>query len=388
MDQTKQSHTDSSLRLPDSDPIPCIRPFFDVDESLLKSVEGLLDCGRVSNNGEQVQNFERLLAQYLRVAETVAVSSGADALLLAIKALVLSPGRAVLPAYTYVATLNAVVHAGLRPVFCEIEPNSFTLDAEHLRELLVRYPDVRCVVPVNVFGVHPDLNSIQALCSQRGIKVLYDNAHGFGSEIDGHRVPRQPHAQVFSLHATKTLPAVEGGLIVSEDPILLSKVKRLRNHGLGSAPAEMIPGFNAKMDEIRAVIGIHSLRHFKESLERRRRYGQRLTTAFGKFSKVYVPQVIPEGLNTNYQNLGVCCLPAAQVGLKKVLELFHTRGIGVRSYFDPPLYKFPGFNTGPELPVTERIWRTLISVPIHSRMSDSMLERIEEAAGQVAAEFS
>jgi perosamine synthetase len=364
--------------------IPGIRPYFEVDEEGLQTIAGLLASGQITNNGRHVQEFEKSLADYLGVKETVAVSSGSDALLLALKALSLPSGRVILPAYTYIATLNAVVQAGFEPVFCEIEGGSFTLDVGHLAELLAQQTAVRCVLPVNVFGVPADLLAIRELCDRAGAKLLYDNAHGFGTEASGLRIPREPDVQAFSFHATKTLPAVEGGLIVSDNPDIIALTSRLRCHGLAPVAADARPGFNAKMDEIRAVIGRNSLRHFPETLARRRAYGHRLVECFHRFPGVYKVQVIPENVNTNFQNLGVCCTRAADLGLAAVLALFKSRGVGVRSYFDPPLYRFSGFGPHAALPVTESVWQTLISFPIHSRMTEAVLSRIERAVAEVA----
>jgi len=364
--------------------VPAIRPYFEIDEEAMQTVAAALASGHVSNNGRHVQEFERQLAEYLGVSETVAVSTGSDALLLSLKALVLPRGKAILPAYTYIATLNAVMHSGLDPVFCDIEPDTFTLSTEHLRQLLLENADVRCVVAVNVFGVPPDLAAIRKLCDPIGAKLVYDNAHGFGTVDAGRRIAREPDVQTFSFHATKTLPAVEGGLIVSGDPEIVSMVKRLRNHGLASNQADAVAGFNAKMDELRAIIGTYSLKHFPETLARRRAYGDRLMEAFRRHTESYTPQVIPESVQTNYQNLGVCCHAANQVGIARVVELFGLNGVAVRPYFDPPLYKFTGIVQAPALPVTEAVWRTLVSVPIHSHMSETALGRIEKAAEEVA----
>ncbi len=363
-------------------PIRNIRPYFEIDDEALQGIGRVLASGQVTNNGTYVQSFERLVAEYLGAKETVAVSTGADALLLGLKAFRPPPGKAILPAYTYVATLNAVVHAGLEPVFCDIDAGSFTMDTGNLAELATRHSDVRCILPVNVFGVPAELPAIRRLCDRIGAKLLYDNAHGFGTEFNGCRLPSEPDAQAFSFHATKTMPAVEGGLVVSESAEIVSMAKRMRNHGLGQTPAHAVPGFNAKMDEIRAFIGIHSLKHFPESLARRRAYGECFRQAFNRFPDVYATQVVPQGVNTNFQNLGVRCLTAERLGLAKVKDLFVSRGVEVRSYFDPPLYKLNGF-AGPPLPVTESVWRTLLSFPIHSRMSQAMVERMVQAIDDV-----
>jgi dTDP-4-amino-4,6-dideoxygalactose transaminase len=366
------------------DEIPNVRPYFEMDEEGLRSLTEALASGRATNNGVHVQRFERLLAEYLGVNEAVAVSNGSDALLLALIALDRPRGKAILPAYTYVATLNAVVHAGLDPVFCDIHTGSFTMDGAHLGELLERTSDVRCVLPVNVFGVPPDLREIRALCDRVGATLVYDNAHGFGTEVNGRRLAGEPEIQVFSFHATKTLPAVEGGLIVTEDPAILSSVRRLRNHGLGQVASDFVPGFNAKMDEIRAIIGTCSLRGFPDALARRRSYGQRLCRTFGRFEGVYEIQAVPKDVSPSFQNLGVRCPRAASAGLEYVLGLFRARGIGVRSYFDPPLHTLKGYAGRSTLPATESVWRTLVSLPIHSRMTEAALCRIEDAARDVA----
>jgi dTDP-4-amino-4,6-dideoxygalactose transaminase len=363
-----------------------IRPYFEIDDEALQGIGRLLASGQVTNNGRVVQNFERLVAAYLGIKEAVAVSTGADALLLALKAFGLPKGKVILPAYTYVATLNAVIHAGLDPVFCDIDPGSFTMDPAHLKQLTGIHTDVRCVLPVNVFGIPAELPVIREVCDRIGAKLLYDNAHGFGTEVRGCRVPSEPDAQIFSFHATKALPAVEGGLIVSAQPAILSLVRQMRNHGLAQTPAQAVPGFNAKLDEIRALIGTWSLKHFPDALSRRRRYGQRLVAAFQRYKSIYVTQIEPETVATNFQNVGVRCLPAERVGLTKVKEMFAARGIEVRSYFDPPLYKFNGHENAP-LPVTEATWRTLLSFPIYGRMKEPVLERIEEAILEIGNEL-
>ena len=366
--------------------IRSIRPYFEIGEEELQGIARVLASGQVTNNGTHVQSFEHQIADYLGLREAVAVSTGADALLLALKALGLPSGKAILPAYTYVATLNAVVHAGLEPLFCDIESRSFTMDVANLEELMDGHPDVRCVLPVNVFGVPAELGAVRKLCDEHGAKLLYDNAHGFGTEVNGRRITTEPDAQIYSFHATKTLPAVEGGLIVSEGTELLSLVRRLRNHGLAQTPGQAVPGFNAKMDEVRALIGLCSLKHFPESLARRRAYGKQLLEAFGQFSDVYMPQAIPGNVATNFQNLGVRCVAAERLGLAKVRGMFAARGIEARSYFDPPLYKLNGYGDRP-LPVTESVWRSLLSFPIHSRMSPTVLARLAQAIAEVGGEL-
>src|SRR2546428_10068305 len=170
--------------------IPWVRPILDPDESLLADIHASLSSGWVTNDGPNLREFERRLAGYLGVEDCVAVSSGSAALLLAILALDLRGGTAVLPSFTFLATLNAIVLAGMTPVFCDIEPDTWTLSPVHLNRLLAADPSIRLVVPVNVFGVHPDLGAIRGAVDGRGAALVLDSAHGFGTEDGAARCPR------------------------------------------------------------------------------------------------------------------------------------------------------------------------------------------------------
>src|SRR2546427_9869392 len=154
--------------------IPWVRPILDPDESLLADIHAALSSGRVTNDGPHLREFERQLADYLGVEDCVAVSSGSAALLLAILALDLRGGTAVLPSFTFLATLNAILLAGLTPVFCDIEPETWTLSPTHLDRLLAADPAIRLVVPVNVFGVQPDLGGLRRAIGSRGAVLLLD----------------------------------------------------------------------------------------------------------------------------------------------------------------------------------------------------------------------
>src|SRR5207248_334496 len=121
---------------------------------------------------------------------------------------------------------------GLIPVFCDIEPDTWTLSPTHLRRLLAADPTIRLVVPVNVFGVPPDLQAIHHSLEGTQAVLMLDNAHGLGTEQEDARCAPEPLVQAYSFHATKVLPAVEGGAVVASDPRLLTEIRRLRNHGI------------------------------------------------------------------------------------------------------------------------------------------------------------
>lgn len=377
--------TDANVTIPSSVPtlIPMVRPSFAPNGVLLQAFHQSLATGQVTNGGPHLRSFEEELAQYLGVPDVVVLSNGADALTLGLQVLG-RKGKAVLPSYTFIATLNSIESAGLEPVFCDIDPETFTMSPTALAQILEQEKDVAVVVPVNVFGVTPDLPAIAALCRQAGAEIVYDNCHGFGTETEGRRIPPEARLQMFSFHATKVLPAVEGGALVGADLELLDRVRQLRNHGIAHHNlAESGLGMNAKMDELRAATGRHVLRQFPQHLEQRRHYAQQLRTFFQEACHgALIPQRIPEGVVSNFQNFGVLMPSAAQVGLPRAIAAFQERGVECRSYFNPALHTLTRARDYARypLPATDQVWNSLLCFPIHSQMDPQEIDRVQLAA--------
>lgn len=367
--------------------IPWVRPDFEPDDVLMRELREILESGQVTNDGPRVARFEAAVATYLGVEEVVAVGSGSAALLLPAMAMG-GGGRAILPAFTYIATLSAVVHAGFEPVFCDVDPVRWTLDPEHLDHLLRRTRGVTLVVPVNAYGVPPDLDAVRSLAQRHGARLLYDDAHGFGTEYGDTRHPSGFGIRALSLHATKALPAVEGGLIVAEDATMVARLRRLRSHGLDRPLSRSEPGFNARMDELRAAIALHGLGRYGAALDRRRVYGARFRDAVGRTGGVLVNQARPDGVATNYVNFPVHVPAPGPGGIDGVAARFSAAGVQTRRYFHPPLHRLEIFRGHPALPVTDRLCEGMLCLPIHGRMSEGALARIEAAVATVAAEIA
>lgn len=361
--------------------IPMVKPDFAPDGVLLQSFYKSLATGQATNGGPHLRAFEEELAEYLNVPDVVVVNSGANALTLGLQVLG-RKGKAVLPSYTFIATLNSVVAAGLEPIFCDIDPHTFTMSPTALAEILEQQDNIAYVIPVNVFGVAPDIAAIDGLCQTVGAEIVYDNCHGFGTEVHSQRIQTQPRLQMFSFHATKVLPAVEGGALVGADLDLLQTVRQQRNHGIvGYDVRRSTLGMNAKMDELRAATGRHVLRQFPQALQQRRNYAQQLRSFLSQSCYgAFIPQQVPLGVNSNFQNLGVLYPAAEQFGLQTAIDTLRHNGIECRSYFNPALHCLDLFRNRYHLPVTERVWKSLLCFPIHSQMSDRDLRQIQQAA--------
>ena len=366
--------------------IPWVRPHFSVNDALLQNLRKLLQSGRVTNDGPAVAAFEREAARYLGVADTIAVSSGSHALLLSARALGCK-GSAVLPSFSFISTLSALVHAGLKPVFCDVDPGRWTLSPDHLATLARENNDVSLVVPVNSYGVPPDMAAILSAASRTGLKVLYDDAHGFGSEIQGLRNYPGVDIRIISLHATKSLPAVEGGLIICADKDTAGRIRQMRSHGLALPRESSMPGVNCRMDELRATIASNSLLNFDRLLRQRSGYALRLRAHMERrCGNFFILQQLPGNATSNHTNLAVLVPAAATAGIQPVIEMFASFGVETRRYFYPPLHKleYLGNKNHAGLPVTDRLFETLLCLPLHSNMTELELERIERALTGVA----
>ncbi|VEN73011.1 conserved hypothetical protein [Candidatus Desulfarcum epimagneticum] len=368
--------------------IPMVRPCFEPGDRLLQSYQRLLAIGPVTNCGPRLQKFEQEIAAYLDAPDVAVVSSGSDALCLSLKALGVK-GKAVLPSYTFIATLNAVTACGLDPIFCDIDPDTFTLSPGELRKILRQEEGISCVIPVNVFGVPPEMEKIAHISHAAGIHILYDNAHGFGTRVDNKQIISDPIIQTLSFHATKLLPAIEGGAVVSLDGNILKEIRRLRNHGIASRPTASSEGINSKMDELRAATGSHVLKRFPQMLTMRRDYGRRIRSYITEYGDgIFVPQRIPDNVASNFQNMGIVCPEAERIGglniISKKLKRF---GVESRSYFNPALHHLNAYENKFSLPVTDKIWRSLLCFPIHSVMSRQELCQIRNAVRSTAAEL-
>jgi dTDP-4-amino-4,6-dideoxygalactose transaminase len=367
--------------------VPFVRPYFEVDDDLLMSIRMILESGKVTNNGVFVRKFEAAVAEYLGVPDAVTVSSGAAGLFISLRAMGLTRRKVVLPAYTFIATLSAALDNGLQPVWCDIDPETFTMSPQHLRRIVENESDIGCVIPVNVFGIPPPLEIIGSIAEWCGAAVLYDDAHGFGTETDGRRFSPHADAEVFSFHATKVMPAVEGGAIIAKDHSLLWKSRQLRNHGLARHLLDSLPGTNGKLDEVRAAVGARNLQTFPSALARRRQYGGWLRGRVLRHSEVFLTQRVPEAVRTNYQNFALRCKVTSEAGPDTMIAAFAREGVEVRSYFNPPLNRLTCWPWVKELPNTEAVWRSTVCLPLHSRMSELELGTVDQALSAVSRQL-
>ncbi len=364
-------------------PVASVHPRLQPDRTLADSLFEVLHRRQLSNQGPEARRFEMAVAERLGAANVVAVSSGSAALLVSALALG-ARGVAILPSFTFLATASAAVHAGLTPVFCDIDPHTWTLDPAHLAQLLDAHSHVGLVLPVTTFGVPPDLAAIDGLAKAGGATVLHDACHAFSALWNAAPVLARPGVHAVSLHATKTLSALEGGLVVTDDTALAQEVRALANYGFGSTDRHAAtPAFNFHFDEIRAHIGLHNLRRLDAEQQRRVEIAHRLRAAAAPF----VVQQVPSFAQSSFQEVGVCFPVAEHIGIDRLLRTLADLGVEGRRYFYPPLHQMHRFGDA-TLPVTDSIARRILCLPIHPNMANTEVDRVVTALTRLSETYA
>ncbi len=249
---------------PARDPVPdairLSRPSLGDPDRLMAALTGILASGYLSQ-GRYVAALEERLADYLGSRHAIAVSSGTAALHLALVALGLGPGdEVIVPAYTFPATANVVALVGARPVLVEVEAETCTLRPESLARAVS--PRTRAIIPVHLFGAPADMAAVLEIAGRYGLWVIEDAAGALGSTYRGRRCGTLGHIGCFSLHPRKLVTSGEGGVLVTADAALAEKIRALRSHGLewsDGSPDLRAPGFNYRLSEIAAAVGLNQL---------------------------------------------------------------------------------------------------------------------------------
>ena len=331
--------------------------------------------------GSKVAELEEAACVRMDVKNVVAVSSGTSGLMLLLRALDLPEGGEVItPSFTFAATSHALLWNNLKPVYCDSEPKSFTMDPEAAQTLIT---ERTCAIyPVCVFGVPGDLDAYQRIADEHGLKLIYDSAQGTGSTYRGTPLGNFGIAEVFSMSPTKVVTALEGGMITTNDDELAAKLRYMRDYGKAPDGEDMHHlGLSARMGEINAVVGCWSLDRIDTWIANRtkvmERYRRRLTGIPGVSY-----QAIPDCC-TSSRNYIVILLDPDEAPLTRdeLYKKLKSDGIQTKRYFYPPVHRQTLFRDiepecGARLQVAERISDRSLALPMYSHMSLDTVDEI------------
>ena len=354
--------------------IPIARPQMGHEEKEL--VWSALESGQLAQ-GERVREFEVRFADFVGVAHAVATSSGTTALHLALLGLGLEAGdEVIIPSFTFTATASAVVHAGGRPVFADVERDFFTLDPGNVERLIS--PRTKAIMPVSLYGQPADLPTIVAIAAGHGIRVIEDACQAHGAALHG-RSAGAWDVGAFSFYPTKNMTTGEGGIITTDDAGVAERSRLLREHGMRVRYQPDLLGYNFRMTDIHASIGLAQLTKLPEANERRRVIAARYDA---ELVGVRTPQVRPGARHVYHQ------YTLRVANRNRFAELLAERGVGSNVYYPVPIHRqrpFAGYaDARTELPVTDELTAQILSIPVYPTLSDAEVDTIIQAVNEVA----
>lgn len=353
----------------------------ELQEELDAAVGAVLATGQFVL-GPQGEAFEREIAALVGVAHAVGVASGTDALHLALRAAGVGPGdEVVVPAFTFIATAEAVSYLGARPVFADIDPATYNLDPAGLEAAIT--PRTRAVIAVHLYGQSADLAAIGEIAAQHGLLLIEDCAQAIGADFEGRPVGGWGLAGCFSFYPTKNLGAWgDGGMVTTNDARLAERVRMLRHHGSRAAYRHELLGYNSRLDELQAAVLRVKLRHLARWNERRRvhaaAYRRRLAGL-----PVELPAEHGRGRHVYHQF-------TIRSGARDALrERLAARGVASAIYYPLPLHRQPAYATehrNARLPAAEQAAREVLSLPIYPQLTENAIELVCETLAEAARE--
>jgi perosamine synthetase len=364
--------------------IPINKPQIDDEErqEILKVLdEGILTSA--SNfGGKRVQDFERLLADFLHVKHAIAVNSGTAALHASILAAGIKESDEILiPSFTFVATANSVACTGAKPVFVDIEKDTYTMDPLDLENKITK--KTRAIIPVHLYGHPAKMDEIKEIANKHSIIVIEDACQSLGSTYDGKQTGTLGQMGCFSMYASKVLTSGEGGAITTDSDEFAEKLRMIRNHGMVNGYDTRIIGFNMRLPEISAAIAKTQMKKIQSMLDKRasnaRKLGQLLSNKI-KVKNIVLPH---ENQRTKYN--WYLYTVALNDSRDKVKKFLNDSGIGATIYYDPPVHQTPFYSKfyNGELEITEWASKSLLSLPVHPSITekdlDFMANKVEEA---------
>lgn len=365
-----------------SDEIPITRPWLGAEEA--RAVAGALE-DRWVGQGPRVARFERRLATWVGANHAVAVSSGTTALHLALVVSDMGPGdEVIVPALSFIATANAVRMVGARVVFADVDPATGNLDpADAARRIT---PRTRGLIAVHQLGLPADLARLAYLADEHGLTLIEDAACALGSRWQGEPIGR-PHGALacFSFHPRKIITTGEGGALTVPDGETADRLRRLRNHGCEAAPdpPEGIKyaglGYNYRMSDLHAAVGLAQLDRLDEILKRRRDIARRYDTRLSCHPSLSTPPVVP-GATHNYQSYQVILTDDAPTTAADLVVRLAARSISARGGLTA-IHREPAYadETTPPLPHTEALSRRGLFLPIYPELGDDDVARVCDA---------
>jgi perosamine synthetase len=349
----------------------------DVRPEDVRAAVRVLESGRL-RQGVVTAEFERAFAERVGAAHAVAVSSGTAALHLAYLALFAPGDEVIVPSFTFVATASMLLAVGAVPVFADVDPRTWTLSVEEAEARLTER--TRGIAGVHLFGNACDVDGLSDLARRHGLVTVWDAAQALGTEYRGRDVGGYPSAVCYSFYPTKHITTGEGGMVVTDDGELAERLRLSRSQGAAEKYVHVTLGFNYRMTDVQAAVGLEQLQRLDSSLAARRANAGVLTDGLAGARGITTPWSLPEGRHSFHQ-YAIVLDDRAPVGRDGFVEALACRGIETAVHYPRPLHRQPLFEgTSGTLPVSEQLSDRIVSIPVHPGMTPDDLESVVTAA--------
>lgn len=342
---------------------PTLAPLAEVTALL----EGVWSSGVMTHNGPLVQRFERECVEQLGLSRIVAVSNGTIAIQMAIRALELE-GEIITTPFTFVATVNAILWERCTPVFVDIDPETLNIDPEKIAAAITS--KTVAIMPVHVFGNPCEVERIQAIADQHGLKIIYDAAHAVGVNYNGQALLNYGDISATSFHATKMLNTAEGGGCVAKTAELHQRLKEIRFFGYDDTKDVVRNGFNGKMTEVHAAIGIANLRYLPDALAKRKEKYELYKSLLQGCADLKFQRI---NGSSNYSYFPVVF--SSEALLLKVEQRLQADGIIPRRYFYPSVNTYTAIVRYQPMPVSEDVSRRILCLPLYYVLAEDDIGR-------------
>ncbi len=360
--------------------IPVARPQIGPEEE--QAVLAVLRSGMLAQ-GPQVERFEQAFAEVCGVTHAVAVSNGTVALYLALLAHGVGPGDEVITTpFSFIATGNSILMTGARPIFVDVEAQSFNLDPALIEAAIT--PATRAIMPVHLYGQPAAMDTIMAIAERHGLAVIEDAAQAIGAYDHG-RPAGSFGSGCFSLYATKNIMSGEGGMITTNQAPIAERLRLLRNHGSRKRYYHEMLGFNFRMTDLQAAIGLAQLGKLEQFTE------QRIANAAFFDREIDHPQVLKPSVRPNVRHVYHQYTLRIQGNRDEAIRQLAAAGVGAAVFYpllipQQPFYRELGYD--PHLPVAERLSHEVLALPVHPSLTPAEREQIVNAVNALVLDVA
>ncbi|MCW7077878.1 MAG: DegT/DnrJ/EryC1/StrS family aminotransferase [Canidatus Methanoxibalbensis ujae] len=368
-----------------------------IGEEEIESVKSVMLSGMLAQ-GACVREFEREFADFTGVEHAVAVSSGTAAIHIALLAAGIGRGDEVITTpFTFISTANAVLFTGAKPVFVDVREDDFNIDVEQVNEAVSRR--TKAVIPVHLYGQPCDMHALMEIAEDYDLIVIEDACQAHGAEYHGKKAGAIGTAGCFSFYATKNMTTGEGGMITTDIKEIADRARMIRNHGSTSKYTHEMLGFNMRMTDICAAIGISQLKKLPLFTMKRRKNAEYLTENLKNIPNIITPvikdgrthvfhqytiRVVSDELQFSHERRASRSAGGAEGGVMRdmLADILRRNGVEVGIYYPIPVHKQPLYRKlgygDISLPVSERLAKEVLSLPVHPGVERSDIERIAD----------